>query len=157
LYRQSTSAVNPKESESERGMLTMLLGGLFLTSYFLLLPIFLSVLIQWAVYSLTMNTFYEAPWMAPALLLFATFLSGALMRQKMEDDNGGMVVFALGIMALIAFAWMTRLDILHTGTIYGGFMPKPLSYTLLDYILMLPGVGLLGMLAYKYFTLKHYG
>lgn len=92
----------------------------------------------------------------PFLIILSTFLAGAFMRQKMEDETGGLGVFVLGILALLVFAFLTFQDIKTTGGVYSRFMPKLLRYSLLDYIYLLPAVGVLGMLFYKYFTLKHY-
>ena len=92
----------------------------------------------------------------PVLLLMSTFLAGALMRQKMEDTAGGMGLFVLGVMALIAYSILTYQDIVSFGGIYSCYMPKLLRFNLLDYLWFLPGVGLLGMMCYKQFTLKLY-
>lgn len=78
------------------------------------------------------------------------------MRQKIEDETGGMRLFVVGIIALILFALLTYQDIHAIGGVYSRFMPKFLSVTIGPYIYMLPAVGILGMLAYKHFTLKHY-
>lgn len=134
----------------------MLVTGVFLAGYFTFLPIILTVIINWAVASFTMNNFYQEHWMMPALIVLSTFLAGAFMRQKMEDEAGGMGLFLLGMLALIAFTFLTHYDITSHGQVYSRFMPKILRTSTLDYLYFLPGVGLLGMLFYKYFTLKHY-
>ena len=92
----------------------------------------------------------------PVLILLSTFLAGAFMRQKMEDESGGMGLFLLGMLSLVAFAFLTQYDITTHGQVYSRFMPRILRTSTLDYLYFLPGVGLLGMLFYKYFTLKHY-
>lgn len=132
------------------------LNGIFLLAYFTLLPVILLVILSWIAYTLTSNNFFQDPWMMPGLLLFSTFLAGALMRQKMEDEDGGMVLFFLGIVGLLAFAWMTQHDIDTLGGMYSRFLPKLLRPGLEQYVYMLPGVGIVGMLFYKYFTIKHY-
>lgn len=92
----------------------------------------------------------------PSLLILSTFLSGALIRQKMEDETGGMALFIIAIFALIIFSVLTFEDIHKLGGLYSQFMPKYLPQTLDAYVFMLPGVGIAGMLFYKYFTIKHY-
>lgn len=155
MYRESRTA--PYERKDVKpGFLVSLFNSTFLLAYFSFLPLFLMVVVHWAVYSFTYNNFYRDSWMMPALLLLSTFLAGALMRQKMEDESGGMGLFFLGIVALCLFAWLTKYDILSTGGVYSRYMPKLLSYSLLDFIYMLPAVGVGGMLCYKHFTLKNY-
>lgn len=156
MYRESHSAVHDKGLNERHGPLTGMLNCLFLLLYFTLLPILLNVGISWAAYSFTSNNFYQEPWMMPVLLLLSTFLAGALMRQKMEDDQGGMGLFFLGMIALAAFAWMTHHDIETTGAVYSRFLPKLLRASVDDYVYLLPAVGMIGMLCYRQFTLKHY-
>ncbi len=155
MYRESPTAIHRK-TEQEPGLLDKLAGAVFHMVYFTLLPIIITVLVNWAVYSFTAHNFYQALWMAPTLLLLSTFLAGALIRQKIEDAMGGMGLFVLGIIALGVFAYLTSLDIQKTGGVYSQLMPRFLLPGLESYVYMLPGVGILGMLFYKYFTLKHY-
>lgn len=159
MYRESPTAVYERK---ERGphVLMKLFNSMFLFLYFIFLPVMLTVLINWAVYSLTKENFYQDHWMMPTLLLLSTFLAGALMRQKMEDESGGqtggMGLFFLGIAALFAFVWLTQQDIQMTGRIYSHWLPTPLRPSVSDWLLMLPLTGIFGMLFYKFFTLKHY-
>jgi hypothetical protein len=69
---------------------------------------------------------------------------------------GGMGLFFLGILALILFSFLTHMDIERVGGIYSQFMPKLLRPSMADYLYMLPGIGIAGMMFYKFFTLKHY-
>lgn len=156
MHRESRTAPHKQLPDEKQPVLAILLNGVFLAGYFTFLPLMLLCLLHWAVYSFAMNNLYQESWTMPALLLLATFLAGAFMRQKMEDENGGMGLFVIGILALIVFSLITYQDIATTGGIYSRFLPKILRRSLLDYLYFLPGVGMLGMLFYKYFTLKHY-
>jgi hypothetical protein len=155
LYRESSAAVRPRK-QIAASPLAKLAGTLLLLLYFILLPILIFFAVNWCVYAFTANNFYRDAWMMPVLLLFSTFLSGAFIRQKMEDEHGRMGLFFLGILALAVFAWLTQLDIDRLGSVYSHFFPKRLPTRLEDYTLMLPAVGMLGMLCYKQLTLKHY-
>jgi hypothetical protein len=124
--------------------------------YFTLLPILTTVLLNWAVYFFTQDNLFQEAWMSPTLMGISVFMAGALIRQKMEDDMGGMGAFTLAILALILFASLTYQDIQTIGDIYSRFMPQFLNENLIDFIYALPAIGIMGMLAYKYFTIKHY-
>jgi hypothetical protein len=154
LYRESAAAVNRNKEESS--ILGKLILGMFLLVYFTLMPIACTWGVNWVVYWVTADNLYSEAWMMPALLLFGTFLGGVFIRQKIEDDNGGMALFFLGMVALIIFSILTHMDIEKVGGIYSQFMPKLLRPSIASYIYMLPGVGLIGMMFYKFFTIKHY-
>jgi uncharacterized membrane protein (DUF485 family) len=156
VYRESPAAVHNRDLDERRNLFAVLCGSCFLLLYFTLLPVLLHWGINWLVYFLTVNNFYQEPWMMPTLMLLSTFLAGALMRQKMEDESGGMGLFFLGVLALAIFAWMTHQDIATTGGVYSRLLPKLLRASIDDYVYMLPAVGMIGMLCYKQFTLKHY-
>lgn len=156
MFRPSTSAVNQCEQEPGRGFFGYLIRFAFLLGYFTLLPVLASLAVHWGAYLMTAHTFYEATWMPPILLLGGTFFGGVLIRQKIEDECGGMGLFALGIIALMLFSWMLYSDLQSLAGFYSRILPKPLEYRLLDFVFMLPGVGILGMLLYKYFAIKHY-
>lgn len=155
MYRESPTAVNQRQ-EAGPTVAHRLANWVFLLVYFTFLPIITTVMVNWAVYAFTVNNLYHESWMMPSLLLLSTFLSGALIRQKMEDEAGGLALFVLGIVALMIFSAVTFEDIHRLGGIYSQFMPRFLVPTMEDYVFMLPGVGIAGMLFYKYFTLKHY-
>jgi hypothetical protein len=70
---------------------------------------------------------------------------------------GGLGLFVLGLVGLMLFAYVTNMDIHQLGGIYSQYMPKYLKPTMVEYVYLLPGVGLMGMLFYKYFSLKNYG
>lgn len=154
MYRESSSA-NPSCPQSNPSFLEKMLSLLLLIGYFVLLPIGLTVLFTWISFWLTADTFFVEPWMMPTLILFASFLGGALIRQKIEEGSGGMGLFLLGIITLIVFAGLTWQDIMTPGSIYSQFLPKRLAHDLLNYVFMLPCVGMFGMLFYKQFSLNH--
>lgn len=155
MYRESRAASQERDDDNP-GFFQKLFGSVFLLAYFVFLPIILTVIINWAAYAFTQNNFYQDAWMMPTLLLLSTFLAGALMRQKMEDETGGMGLFFLGMLALVVFAWLTQHDIRSLGGVYSRYMPKMLPHSVLDFVYLLPALGVVGMLFYKYFTLKHY-
>jgi len=156
LFRPSSSAVNRNHEKSPKAVWVTLVHGVFLLFYFTLLPILATVLLNWAVYFFTQNNLFNEAWMSPSLMGISIFMAGALIRQKMEDDLGGMGAFILAILALILFSALTYYDILTIGGVYSRFMPRFLNEELTDFIYALPAVGIMGMLAYKQFTLKHY-
>jgi hypothetical protein len=130
-------------------------GFLLVTAIFL--PIITLIVVNWAVYMFTYNNFYLDAWMMPTLLILSTFLAGAFIRQRIEDEaRGGMGLFFLGVVGLAVFAGLTALDIHTSGGVYSRLMPKLLRFDMHRYVMMLPAVGMAGMLCYKHFTLKHY-
>lgn len=155
MYRESPTAAR-KRKEPPKSRFGVVITAIFLLGYFTFLPVLTMVVGHWAVYSFTMNNFYKAFWMMPVLTVVCTFLGGTLIRQKMEDEVGGMGLFLLAMVALTLFAGLTYWDIHCAGGIYSRFMPKLLRSSVLDVVWLLPGTGLLGMLFYKYFTVKHY-
>jgi hypothetical protein len=155
LYRESTTAVSRKKDEGPR-LLDRTVTTVFLMAYFVLMPVACTWIISWAAYWLTADTFYNAPWMMPLQLVGGAFLGGVFIRQKIEDEMGGMGLFFLGLLALVLFAFVTHLDVEKLGGVYSQFMPRLLRPSVGDYLPMLPGIGLVGMLFYKFFTLKHY-
>lgn len=156
MYRPSTAALRDQDGYEEPNLFEKLVTTLFLLGYFTLLPIVLMVLLNWAAYGIAATTFYQEFWMMPALLVLATFLGGALMRQRMEEEQGGMGLFFVGLIALALFAWLTLQDINDPGLMYSRFMPKMLRPSMADYVYAIPAIGMFGMLFYKYFTLKTY-
>ncbi len=126
-----------------------------LLGYFTLLPIFINIGVQWAVYFVTAHTWFPAGWMMPTLLLISTFLGGVFIRQKLEEGAGGLGLFVLGILGLCLFAYLTDLDIHRLGGVYSRFLPVHLRLGLVPFVYLLPGVGLFGMLFYKFFSLKN--
>ncbi|WP_373533148.1 hypothetical protein [Vampirovibrio sp.] len=156
MFRPSYSAVNRQNHKSSDGFWVSLSRHAFLLFYFTLLPVLTSVLLSWAVYLFTRNSLFHEVWMAPALMGLSVFVAGVLIRQKMEDDLAGMGAFIVAILALILFAALTYQDIQAIGGVYSRFMPRYLNEDLASYIYALPAVGIVGMLAYKQFTLKHY-
>jgi hypothetical protein len=155
--RTSQSAINPTEKDPAKGFWASFVKGAFLLIYFFLLPVLTVIMVNWAVFFFTQSTFYTENWMAPTLLLFSTFLSGVLIRQKMEDENGGLGLFALGLLALLLFGWLSYQDIHTIGGLYSRFMPRFMTTEVDSFIYALPAVGIFGMIAYKQFTLKYYG
>lgn len=155
MYRESPTAIR-KRKDPPKSRFGAMVTASFLLGYFTFLPILTMIVGHWAVYSFTMNNFYKALWMMPVLTVVCTFLGGTLIRQKMEDETGGMGLFLLAMVSLVIFAGLTYLDIRYTGGVYSRFMPKLLRPSVLQVVWLLPGTGLLGMLAYKYFTIKHY-
>lgn len=156
MFRPSYSAVNRHDQEPPKGFWVNLIRGGFLLFYFSLVPILSIIIVNWLVFFFTQNNFYMEPWMSPGLAILSTLVAGALIRQRMEDELGGLGLFTLAIIALMLFSWLTWQDINTIGGVYSRFMPKFLPFELLDYIMALPAVGIVGMLAYKYLTLKHY-
>lgn len=156
MYRESQTAIH-REKKPRTSIPGVLGSGLFLAGYFTFLPIFLTIVLNWVVASFTMNNFYQESWMMPLLLLLSTFLAGAFIRQKMEDEIGGMGLFVMAVLALLVFTLLSYYDMTTHGGVYSRMMPKILPYSAQNYLYFLPGVGLLGMLFYKYFTLKNYG
>lgn len=156
MYRPSSAALREKDASDEPNLFEKLVNSMFLLGYFSLLPVVLVILLNWAAYAIAATTFYQDFWMMPSLLVLGTFLGGALIRQKMEDEEGGMGLFFLGMMGLMVFAWLTWLDINDPGAMYSRFMPKLLKPSLSDYVYGIPAIGMVGMLFYKYFTLKTY-
>jgi hypothetical protein len=156
LFRPSSSTVNRHNEKSPKGFGGTLVHSGFLMFYFTLLPILTTVLLNWAVYFFTPNHLFQEAWMAPTLMGISIFMAGAFIRQKMEDDFEGMGAFILAILALIVFSALTYYDIQTIGGVYSRFMPRFLNENLIDFIYALPAVGIMGMLAYKQFTFKHY-
>lgn len=156
MLRPSQSALRPKEREQAKSVWACLCQGLFLLVYFSLLPILTLLGVSWVVYLCTQGNFYTESWMAPGLLLLSTFISGVLIRQKMEDENGGLGLFTLALFALLLFGWISFQDAHTVGGLYSRFMPRFLTSDVDVYIYALPAVGVLGMIAYKQFTLKYY-
>jgi hypothetical protein len=155
LYRESPTAVSRKKEEGPN-LLDRTVMGVFLMAYFVLMPIACTWVVSWAAYWLTASTFYSEPWMMPLELISGAFLGGVFIRQKIEDEMGGMGLFFLGLLALIIFSFLTHMDIAKLGGVYSQFMPRLLRPSVGDFLFMLPGIGLVGMLFYKFFTLKHY-
>lgn len=157
MFRTSQSAVSQADRDTSKGFLASFFQGLFLLLYFSILPVLTLIVVNWAVYFFTQNNFYTDSWMAPTLLLLSTFLSGVLIRQKMEDESGGLGLFTLALFALLLFGWLFYQDIHTIGGLYSRFMPRFLTTDVDSYIYALPAVGIFGMIAYKQFTLKYYG
>jgi hypothetical protein len=156
LFRQSPSA-NRERTETRPHWLEAGTMQFFLLVYFTLLPIVMTIALNWVVYSVIPSYWYQESWMSPALLILASFLAGALIRQKTEDETGGMVLFVIGMIALVLYALLTYYDIQFSiGGVYSRFMPNYLPHSIKDYLPMLPAIGVMGMLAYKAFTLRHY-
>lgn len=156
MYRQSMVG-KPPTPAPRSGVLVQMLRTILLLGYFTLLPALLCVGIHWVAYALTANSLYQEGWMMPGCLLASVFLAGALMRQVMEDAQGRMGLFVVGVLALGLFSWLTHLDIQGHGGIYSQWMPSPLRSDMQPWLMLLPGVGLLGMLMFKYVALKNYG
>ncbi len=157
MFRTSQSAVNQTDRDTSKGFLASFFQGLFLLIYFSILPMLTLIVVNWAVYFFTQNNLYTDSWMAPTLLLLSTFISGVLIRQKMEDESGGLGLFTLGLISLLLFGWLSYQDIHTIGGLYSRFMPRFLTTDVDSYIYALPAVGIFGMIAYKQFTLKYYG
>ena len=155
MYRQSNSAQREQVPE-ELSPLEKLVNTVFQLGYFVLAPAFAVILVNWAMYSISASTWYQEHWMAPILLVLGTFMGGVLIRMRLEEEDGEMGMFMLAIIALIVFAWLTRMDLFSGGDVYGRFLPKLLKYSLEPYIYAIPGIGIAGMLFYKQFTIKHY-
>ncbi|WP_303674610.1 hypothetical protein [Vampirovibrio chlorellavorus] len=156
MLRTPHSASNPAEKEAAKGFLPSFLRHFFLLFYFFLLPVLTVIIVNWAVYFFTQSNFYTESWMAPTLLLLSTFIAGVLIRQKMEDESGGLGLFTLALLALLLFGWFSYQDIHTIGGLYSRFMPRFLTTDVDSFIYALPAVGIFGMIAYKQFTLKYY-
>lgn len=156
MFRPSYSAVNRHDQEPPKGFWANLARGAFLLFYFTLVPILTLIVVNWLVFFFTQNNFYQESWMSPALAILSCIIAGSLIRQRIEDELGGMGLFTLGIIGLILFGWITYQDVHTMGGLYSRFMPRFLSIELTDYIFAFPAIGVMGMLAYKYFTVKHY-
>jgi hypothetical protein len=141
-------------SPENHSLIGALVANIFYLVCFTGLPMLLTIILNWSVYTFTAHNFYQSLWMAPILLLISTFWAGALSRQMMEDKPGGMRLFVLAILAFSLFAWLTYYDIQNGGGLYSQFLPRFLTARSLSSVYMLPGIGILGMLFYKYFTLK---
>lgn len=156
MFRPSYSAVNRHDQEPPKGFWANFARTAFLLFYFTVLPILVLTVVNWLVFFFTQNNFYQESWMSPVLAILSCIISGALIRQHSEDEMGGMGIFTLAIIALILFSWLTYQDIHTIGGLYSRFMPKFLPITLNDYVFAFPAIGVVGMLVYKYLTVKHY-
>jgi hypothetical protein len=155
VHRASVHTVRTTAIEKPP-LLGQCLSGLLLLGYFTLLPVLTSLAVNWVVYYFTARTWFHDEWMMPTLLLFSTFVGGVFIRQKIEDEEGGLALFLLGMFGLIIFAYVTDLDIHRLGGVYSQYMPKFLRPTMVQYVCLLPGVGVCGMLFYKFFSVKNY-
>jgi len=154
VHRGSLQSVHSPDS-SHPGFWASLIIGLFLLGYSTLLPIAATIIINWAVYYFTAETFYHDAWMMPVLLAFSAFISGVFIRQKVEDNGrGGLLRFSVGLVGLLVYAYITYLDIHQLGGVYSQYMPMFLRPPIVALIYALPGIGFLGMVFYKYFSLK---
>jgi len=155
VHRASLHTLNSPNPDNP-GLLGKLVLGLFLLGYCTLLPILTTIGVNWIVYFFTADTFFHDSWMMPLLLGFSAFLSGVLIRQRIEDGTGGLARFTLGLLGLVIYAYLTYLDIHQLGGIYSQYMPMFLRPTMVVLIYALPGLGFLGMLFFQHFSLKNY-
>jgi hypothetical protein len=125
----------------------------FLLAYFILLPVLVVMSLHWGFHTIASASFYASPWTAPTLLMLGAFLGGALIRRRMEREAGGLRLFVVGVLALILFAGLALQDIRHGGEISARLLPMAHNPALHPYALMLPAVGILGMLAYRHFII----
>jgi hypothetical protein len=125
----------------------------FLLAYFTVLPMLAVMILHWGFHTIASASFYASPWTAPALLMLGTFLGGAMIRWRMEREASGLRLFVLAVLALILFAGLTLRDIRHGGEISARLLPMAHNPALHPYALMLPAVGILGMLAYRHFII----
>jgi hypothetical protein len=153
VHRGSLHTVHSPDDGSS-SLLSRLVVALYLLGYSTLLPILTTILINWAVYYFTANTFFKESWMIPTLLGLSAFAGGVLIRQKVEDGRGGLLKFIMGMLGLILYAYITYLDVHQPGGIYSQYMPMFLRPHLVAIIYALPAIGLGGMLFYQYFSLK---
>lgn len=153
MHRGSLHTVHSPDDESSSPLSRMIVA-LYLLGYSTLLPIFTTIIINWAVYYFTADNFYKESWMIPILLGFSAFIGGVLIRQKIEDGRGGLLKFSMGLFGLILYAYITYLDIHQPGGVYSQYMPMFMRPHLVALIYAMPAIGLGGMLLYQYFSLK---
>lgn len=156
MFRASPSAVNRPDQEPPPSLLMGLICSAFLLTCFTLLPILVLTATHWLVFFFARSTLYQENWMNPALAIISCVIAGAFIRQHSEDERGGLGIFTLGILALILFAWLTHQDIHAVGGLYSRFLPRFLPVELDTYTFAFPAFGLIGMLFFKYLSLKHY-
>jgi hypothetical protein len=152
LYQHKTRAT-PKHGG--RNLALRGLGGLLSLIYFSLLPALITIVLNWVVYYFAESTIYHEFWMMPLLLTLGTFIGGVFIRQQIESGSGGLTGFSLGILGLLIFAGLTYGDMHQPGGLYSRYMPQFLRPGLVVWVFALPGVGFLGMLFYKFFSLKN--
>lgn len=155
MYRESASAVKRGRKATPDAVMQRLPGVLLTALYFAGLPLLIIMGVHWVVYAFTVDSVYRDAWMAPTLLLGSGFISGILIRHRIErGGSNGMGLFLMGILSLIGFSYMTYHDIHTLGGLYSHWLPRPLSYAIQDYVWFLPGVGVAGMLFHHFFMLR---
>lgn len=128
--------------------------SVFLLAYFTILPVLMVMILHWGFHAVADASFYTASWMAPTLLISGTFLGGALIGRRVERETGGLRMFVLGVLALLLFAGLTQQDIRRGGEISSRLLPMAHDPSLHAYAFLLPAVGILGILAYRHFSVK---
>ncbi len=130
--------------------------GLVMLVWLVILPVLTLVVIDWIASRLMPPALYGATWSMPFLMGLSAFLGGAFVRQCCEDHSGGITALLMSMLALCLFGLLTYEDIIHFGVIYARILPHVLTHSELFMAPMLPALGLVGMINFKHFTMKHY-
>ena len=153
VYQHSSE--KKKEGPSLGEFIVGIFASIFYLVLFTLLPVLLFIAVDWLVYFVTKETFYREMWVKPLVLVLATFLSGAYIRQVMEESFKTMGVFLIGIFGLIIFSTITWMMLNDPGSLYAVWLP---TVPTIDpaVVFALPFSGLIGMFCFKFFSLRHF-
>ncbi len=126
----------------------------FLLGVFIVICIGTNILFSWIIYSLFKDTFYPEWWMNPLQLYLGTFMAGVLARLMMEDHLYSMGLFLFGFIGMALFTGVVWYDIQTSGGIYSRYMPDLMPASTETYLVAVPFIGTVGMLAYRWFSFK---
>ncbi len=161
MYRSDYPYIMKSGKREEKSPLSEALNRLgiqlFMYAYYTALPLIALVVLHWIVSSFV-SFYYDEYWMDPLLLVLATFLGGAFMRQTAEDTDNGMGQLLIAILALVTFAYITKMDLDSIGAVYSAqFLPHILRSSVYNFVYAIPFIGMVGIIFFKHFSLKNYG
>lgn len=134
--------------------LKFLLDNLVTFVFFLLLPLCLTVVAAWLINFINLELIAPTSWLKSFAMILGTFISGALIGKKMNNETGGLMTFFLAILAFSTFSFLTFTESRGIEIISGYFPLMQKSAPSFLYLL-LPGVGLLGIVMFKFVTFNN--
>lgn len=147
--------VKKKSEMTPASAIADLFKHLALMIFFVIFPIFMLAVTDWVAFSIFKNTFYAEPWMKPVVVLAGMFLAGVGCRMIMEGFFQSMGLYFVAIIGFCGYAYLCWYDIENTGSLFSArLLPEALRYSMLPYVYSLPVSGLVGMLFFKWFSLK---
>jgi hypothetical protein len=121
--------------------------------YYLACPFLMCFVMAWFLEAIGMHRVLSIYMVKQGVLVLSSFFSGVLLGLKIGSERGGMMSLFMGLLAIGFFSYELNKDVTIIEQ-YARYFPILEAATPSFFLLLLPGIYLLGVLFYRFFTVS---